>query len=144
MRGKPQAGSGIVVQTILFGGLRVDPQAREQAFLNPMQVIHGSPFPLQFDLVILSAVHGAARGQLGCTHRLRVDGEEVFRFEHALAPVPLDQSGLSFRLELQAIQVPKPCTILVETTLSTGDRGQDVPLRVVDRSALGKEGAWKA
>ena len=142
MRGAPS--SRTVVQTILFGGVRADPTAREQAFLNPMQVVHGSPFPIQFDLVILSAVHGAARGQLACTHRLLVDGAEMFRFDHAPAPVALDNSGVSFKLELQSLQVPKPCTIVVETVLSSGVRGVDVPLRVVDRSALGKEGSWKA
>ncbi len=132
--------SDTIVQTILFAGSRVDPSGQEQAFFNPMQVVHGKTFPVQFDLVILSAVHGAPRGQVGCTHRLLVEGTEVYRFDHPLAAVPYDQTGLSFRLELQALQIPKPCTLVIKTELTSGVRGQDVPLRVVESDSLRARG----
>ncbi len=136
----PRGPSETLVQTILFAGTRVDPTGQEQAFFNPMQVVHGRTFPLQFDLVILSAVHGAPRGQLGCTHRLLVEGTEVYRFDHPPAAVPYDRTGLSFRLELQALQIAKPCTLVVKTELSSGVRGQDLPLRVVASDSLRAKG----
>lgn len=125
-----------LVQTILFQRSTVEGQGQDQSFTNPVQVMLGDKFPVSFDLVILSAVHGAARGMLACTHSLEVDGAEIFKYDHAAAPVPYENSGLSFRLVLEDLKVAHPCTLVIKTLLSNGLRGVDVPLRVADHQGL--------
>lgn len=130
-------GFGVpTVQTILFQKAVVQNNGETQAFINPVQVMFGEKFPVGFDLVILSSVHGAARGQLACTHTIEVDGEEVFRYDHPPTPIAYDSTGVSFRLEMTELEIAQPCILHIKTVLSNGLRGQDVFLRVVDQPGL--------
>lgn len=136
----PGAGAPLhavpTVQTILFQRVVVQNNGETQAFINPVQVMLGEKFPVGFDLVILSSVHGAARGQLACTHSIEVDGEEVFRYDHPPTPIAYDATGVSFRLEMSDLEIAQPCVLQIKTVLSNGLRGQDVFLRVVDHAGL--------
>ncbi len=138
--GAPNAIHSVVgvptVQTILFQKAVVQNNGETQAFINPVQVMLGDKFPVAFDLVILSSVHGAGRGQLACTHTIEVDGDEVFRYDHAATPITYDGTGVSFRLEMADLEIAQPCMLLIKTVLSNGLRGQDISLRVVDQSGL--------
>lgn len=132
-----QAVLGVpTVQTILFQRAVVQNNGETQTFINPVQVMLGEKFPVAFDLVVLSSVHAANRGQLACTHTIEVGGEEVFRYDHAPTPITYDGTGVSFRLEMSDLEIAEPCVLVIKTVLSNGLRGQEISLRVVNQSGL--------
>ena len=126
--------SAPVVQTTLFQAASIDEAARQYAFQAPMQALLVESFPAVFNMVALSTVFGAKRGQLGCTHVVEIDGLEIYRHEHPPSPIPLDETGIAFHLGLENITVTEPCVVTVKTVLSNGSKGQDIPLRVLSQS----------
>ena len=141
------ASSGMVVQTILFQNVINDARTQVQAFVNPVQGYLAEAFPMACGLVALTAVSGAPRGPLGLIHRILVDGQEVSVHQHPPAAVSVAGMGLSFRLELQELQIAQPCVITIQAEVPGGPRGADVSLVVAAQDALraGRPGGgWKA
>ncbi|MBM3267376.1 MAG: hypothetical protein FJZ01_06990 [Candidatus Sericytochromatia bacterium] len=122
------------IQTILFQGTVAGKNG--QAFIEPVQTILAEGFPCQFNLVILSAVTGAPRGMLACTHELWAEGDLVYKHEHPPTAIAYGGTGICFRLELTDLVIGQPCVLTVKVRLSTGTVGQDVPLWVADKAAL--------
>lgn len=135
----------MVLQTILFQNVIIDPKTQLQAFVNPVQGYVAESFPMSCGLVALTAVSGAPRGPLGLIHRILVDGSEISVHEHPPAAVAVAGMGLSFRLELQELQISQPCTLTIRAEVpGGGGRAADVSLIVVGRDALRSGGGWKA
>lgn len=135
--------AGPVVQTTVFQQVSADPDQRQYTYSSPVQMIIAEEFPAVCDLVVLSTVFGAARGQVGCTHELELEGETITRYEHPLSPVQFEGGGIGFYLELKQLTLPGPGVLMIKTRLSTGAKGQDIPFRIsakAERSALSLQG----
>ena len=149
MLGRAQAGraGSVVVQTILFQDVILDPQRQVQAFVNPVQGYLAESFPLSCGLVALSAVSGAPRGSLALVHRILVDGQELSVYEHPPAAVTVAGMGLSFRLELKELQIAQPCVLTIQAEVPGMAKGADVSLVVAPQDAIraARPGSgWKA
>lgn len=141
------APSGMVVQTILFQNVVTDPRTQVQAFVNPVQGYLAESFPMACGLVALTAISGAPRGPVALIHRILVDGQEVSVHQHQPAAVTVAGMGLSFRLELQELQIAQPCVLTIQAEVPGGPRGADVSLVVAAQEVLrtGRPGGgWKA
>lgn len=125
-----------IIQTTLFQQARTEESDQVNCFINPIQFAVAEAFPIDIDLIILSAVFNANREQLGCTHVIEFDGLELMRYEHPPVSIPYQDAGVAFRLNLEQVSVANPGTLVVKTTLSDGTQGQMIPLRVAAKSEL--------
>lgn len=123
-----------LIQTAFFQAHETEES--HHVFVNPIQMALLDRFPMSVSFTVLSVVLGAPKGELGLTHVVEFNGEdilsfkEILRFEHPPAAVLLEGAGVSFSLEVQNVNLDEPGTLVVKTKLSDGTWGRDVPLRV--------------
>lgn len=123
-----------LIQTTFFQAYEAE--GSHHVFVNPIQAALLDRFPMSVSFSVLSVVLGAPKGELGLTHVVEFNGEdilsfkEILRFEHPPASVLRESAGASFSLEIKNVKLDEPGCLVVKTMLSDGTWGCDVPLRV--------------
>lgn len=122
-----------IIQTMFFQEQHIEAEGKRQIFVNPIQIALTDGFPVTFEFSILSSVHGAQQGQLGCTHVVEFNGENILRCDHSIATIPFEGAGIAFQLQIQQLHLNQAGILVIKTMLSDGSRGEDVPLPVLVR-----------